>query len=84
MESPITTRGRGLFYIYDPSASTKFVFGYLTFKSTEIWNPNRFSDFAELITMRGRGLFYISDPSASTKTYLIELEFCLSLLLLPS
>ena len=61
-----------------------FVFGYLAFKSTEIWNPNRFPNFSEPITTRGRGLFYISDPSASTKTYLIELEFCLSLLLLPS
>ena len=58
-----------------------FVFGYLAFKSTKIWNPNRSPNFSEPITTRGRGLFYITDPSASTKTHLIELGFCLSSLL---
>ena len=27
-----------------------FVFRYLAFKSAEIWNPNRFPNFSELIT----------------------------------
>ena len=57
------------------------IFGYLAFKSTEIWNPNRFPNFSEPITTRGLGLFYITDPSASTKMHLIELGFCLSSLL---
>ena len=44
-----------------------FIFDYLAFKSTEIWNSNRFPDFSKPITTRGRGLFYITDPSVSTK-----------------
>ena len=65
----------------DAASFCCFCFGYLAFKSTEIWNPNRFSNFSEPITTRGRGLFYITDLSASTKTHLIELGFCLSSLL---
>ena len=37
-----------------------FVFSYLACKSTEIWNPNRFSNFSEPITTPGHGaLLYI-------------------------
>ena len=45
---PLTLWGRCFLLLF-------LFFGYLAFKSTKIWNPNRFPDFSEPIATRGRG-----------------------------
>ena len=58
-----------------------FCFGYLAFKSARYGILIGFLIFQNWSRREVVGLFYITDLSSSTKTHLIELGFCLSLLL---